>query len=44
LLIGSSGEVVAKIRRHSEALGGFSRLSFMMNVASLQQLHRLHAA
>jgi len=33
--------VVDKILRHSEALGGFSRLSFMMNVASLPQAARL---
>jgi serine protease Do len=38
LLIGSPGEVVDKILRHSEALGGFSRLSFTMNVASLPQV------
>jgi hypothetical protein len=44
LLIGSLGEVVDKILGHSEALGGFSRLAFMMNVASLPQLHRLHAS
>ena len=32
--LGGPGEVVDKILRHSEALGGFSRLSFMMNAAS----------
>ena len=35
LLIGSPDEVVDKILRHSAALGGISRLSFQMNVASL---------
>ena len=35
LLIGSPSEVVVKILRHSEALGGVSRISFQMNVASL---------
>jgi hypothetical protein len=29
------GEVVEKIVRHSEALGGISRITFMMNPASL---------
>jgi hypothetical protein len=31
-------EVVDKIVRHREALGGMVRLSFMMNVASLPQV------
>jgi probable LLM family oxidoreductase len=35
LLIGSPDEVVEKILRHSEALGGISRITFQMNVASL---------
>jgi probable LLM family oxidoreductase len=35
LLIGSADEVVEKILRHSEALGGISRITFQMNVASL---------
>jgi probable LLM family oxidoreductase len=35
LLIGSPDEVVEKIGRHSEALGGISRISFQMNAASL---------
>src|SRR6202171_2622175 len=35
LLIGSPDEVVEKILRHSEALGGISRISFQMNAASL---------
>jgi len=43
LLVGSPDEVVDKIIRHSEALGGISRLSFMMNVASLPQVKVLRA-
>jgi probable LLM family oxidoreductase len=35
LLIGSVGEVVEKILRYSETLGGISRISFQMNAASL---------
>ncbi len=35
LLIGSPDEVVEKIIRHSEALGGVSRFTFQMNAASL---------
>jgi alkanesulfonate monooxygenase SsuD/methylene tetrahydromethanopterin reductase-like flavin-dependent oxidoreductase (luciferase family) len=35
LLVGDAEEVVEKIVRHSEALGGISRLTFQMNVASL---------
>jgi probable LLM family oxidoreductase len=43
LLIGSPEEVLDKILRHSEALGGISRLSFMMNVASLPQINMMRA-
>jgi probable LLM family oxidoreductase len=35
LLIGNPDEVVEKIIRHSEALGGVSRFTFQMNAASL---------
>jgi probable LLM family oxidoreductase len=35
LLVGSPDEVVEKIMRHSEALGGVSRFTFQMNAASL---------
>ena len=35
LLVGNPEEVAAKIRRHSEALGGISRLSFQMDNAKL---------
>jgi alkanesulfonate monooxygenase SsuD/methylene tetrahydromethanopterin reductase-like flavin-dependent oxidoreductase (luciferase family) len=43
LLIGSPDEVIDKILRHSEALGGISRLSFMMNVASPPQVKMMRA-
>jgi alkanesulfonate monooxygenase SsuD/methylene tetrahydromethanopterin reductase-like flavin-dependent oxidoreductase (luciferase family) len=43
LLVGSPDEVVDKILRHTEALGGVVRLSFMMNVASLPQAKMMHA-
>src|SRR5438309_789046 len=35
LLIGTPDEVAAKVQRHSEALGGISRITFQMNAASL---------
>ncbi|GAB3774291.1 LLM class flavin-dependent oxidoreductase [Spirosoma horti] len=35
LLIGSPDEVAAKIRRHSQALGGISRVTFQLDVAAL---------
>jgi probable LLM family oxidoreductase len=35
LLVGSPDEVAEKILRHSEALGGISRITFQMNAASL---------
>ena len=35
LLVGNAEEVTEKIVRHSEALGGISRLTFQMNAASL---------
>jgi alkanesulfonate monooxygenase SsuD/methylene tetrahydromethanopterin reductase-like flavin-dependent oxidoreductase (luciferase family) len=35
LVIGDPEEVVEKIIRHSEALGGISRFTFQMNAASL---------
>jgi probable LLM family oxidoreductase len=35
LMVGSADEVVEKIRRYSETLGGISRISFQMNAASL---------
>jgi hypothetical protein len=35
LLVGDAEEVVEKVLRHSEVLGGISRPSFQMNAASL---------
>ena len=43
LLIGSPDEVVEKILRHSQALGGISRVTFQMNVASLPHEKLLRA-
>jgi alkanesulfonate monooxygenase SsuD/methylene tetrahydromethanopterin reductase-like flavin-dependent oxidoreductase (luciferase family) len=43
LLIGSPDEVADKIVRHSEALGGISRISFQMNAASLPQAKLMKA-
>jgi probable LLM family oxidoreductase len=43
LLVGSPDEVVEKVLRHHEALGGISRLSFQMNAASLPQIKMMHA-
>jgi len=43
LLIGHPDEVVEKIIRHSEALGGISRISFQMNAASLPHAKLMHA-
>jgi len=43
LLVGSPDEVAAKILRHSEALGGISRLTFMMNASSLSHPNLMSA-
>ena len=43
LLIGDADEVAEKILRHSEALGGISRITFQMNAASLPQAKMLRA-
>jgi probable LLM family oxidoreductase len=43
LLVGSPDEVVEKIIRHSEALGGISRLTFQMNAASLPHAKLMRA-
>ena len=43
LLVGDPGEVVRKIVRHSKALGGISRITFMMNPASLPHLKLMRA-
>ena len=43
LLIGSPDEVVEKVIRHSEALGGVSRFTFQMNAASLPHAKLMRA-
>jgi probable oxidoreductase, LLM family len=43
LIIGDPEIVAEKIRRHSEALGGISRVTFQMNVGSLPQAKLLQA-
>ena len=43
LLIGNADEVAGKIIRHSEALGGISRVTFQMNAASLPQAKLMQA-
>jgi len=43
LLIGSPDEVVEKIIRHSETLGGVSRITFQMNASSLPHAKLMRA-
>ena len=43
LLVGDAEEVVEKIIRHSEALGGISRVTFQMNAASLPHAKLMRA-
>src|SRR5438477_92145 len=43
LLVGNPEEVAEKIVRHSEALGGISRVTFQMNVASLPHAKLMNA-
>jgi probable LLM family oxidoreductase len=43
LLVGGPEEVVEKILRHSEALGGVSRFTFQMNAASLPHAKLMEA-
>ena len=43
LLIGEPDEVTEKIIRHSEALGGISRITFQMNASSLPHAKLMHA-
>jgi probable LLM family oxidoreductase len=43
LLIGEPEEVVEKIMRHSEALGGISRITFQMNASSLPHAKLMRA-
>ncbi len=43
LLVGSVDEVAAKILRHSEALGGLSRVTFQMSVSGLPHAKHMRA-
>jgi probable LLM family oxidoreductase len=43
LMVGNPDEVTAKILRHSEELGGISRISFQMSVASLPHAKLMRA-
>jgi probable LLM family oxidoreductase len=43
LLVGNAEEVTEKIVRHSEALGGISRISFQMNASSLPHAKLMQA-
>jgi alkanesulfonate monooxygenase SsuD/methylene tetrahydromethanopterin reductase-like flavin-dependent oxidoreductase (luciferase family) len=43
LLIGEPDEVAEKILRHSEALGGLSRVNFQMNASSLPHAKLMRA-
>jgi probable LLM family oxidoreductase len=43
LLIGEPDEIVAKVIRHSEALGGISRITFMMNASTLPHRNLMNA-
>ena len=43
LLVGTPEDVAAKILRHSEALGGISRMTFMMNGSSLSHANLMSA-
>ena len=43
LLIGEPDEIVAKVLRHSEALGRLSRITFMMNASTLPHANLMNA-
>jgi alkanesulfonate monooxygenase SsuD/methylene tetrahydromethanopterin reductase-like flavin-dependent oxidoreductase (luciferase family) len=43
LLVGSPEEVAAKILRHSEALGGISRVTFQQDVATQTHAKTMHS-
>lgn len=43
MLVGTPDEVADKVLRHSEALGGISRITFMMNASSLSHPNLLKA-
>jgi hypothetical protein len=42
-MVGNPEEVAGKILAHSEALGGISRITFQMDVASLPQAKLMQA-
>ena len=43
MLVGTPDDVVDKVLRHSEALGGISRITFMMNASSLSHPNLMRA-
>ena len=43
LLIGEPDEIVGKVLHHSEALGGISRITFMMNASTLPHANLMNA-
>jgi len=43
LLVGSAEEVAEKILRHSDALGGITRLTFQMDTADVSHEKLMHA-
>ncbi|HEX6061210.1 MAG TPA: Atu2307/SP_0267 family LLM class monooxygenase [Candidatus Limnocylindria bacterium] len=43
MLVGTPEEVTDKVLRHGEALGGISRITFMMNMSSLSHPNLMHA-
>lgn len=43
MLVGTPDEVADKVLRHSEALGGISRITFMMNASSLSHRNLIDA-
>ena len=43
LLVGGPEEIAAKIRRHSDALGGITRFSFQMDNAALSHEKLMHS-
>lgn len=43
LLVGEPDEVVERIMRHSEALGGIARITFQMNASSLPHAKLMRA-
>ena len=43
LLIGTPEQIIEKVLRHSEALGGISRITFMMNAATVPHAKLMRA-